>query len=152
MWDAIVGFFKSLFGGKGATQIGSGNQAVSGSSTGDNSPVLTAGRDMHVSVASPSGSEEPPNAFAEQQEATVRSQIATLTRPELLALKQLVMCGQMTEQQLVSFCRQNGVEIVTPGILANKVTFLTRDFALGAWSVLPLMEPVARKVLSEVAA
>lgn len=48
MWDAIVGFVKGFFGGgKGVTQVGNDQQAVSGSTTGYNSPVIAAGRDVH---------------------------------------------------------------------------------------------------------
>ena len=67
MWSAIVGiigWFKSLLGGKLATQIGSGNQAVSGSTTGDNSPMITVGRDVHFNVAGISQS-QPTGVFIE---------------------------------------------------------------------------------------
>jgi hypothetical protein len=84
-----------------------------------------------------------------QKETTVRDQIANMTRSELLALKQLVTCGQLTEAELVDFCRRNALELVTPGMLESRVTFLTRDFARGAWSVVPLMDEAVRKVLSE---
>ncbi len=48
MLQAVVDFVKGLFGAKGATQIGKGNQSVSGgSSTGANSPVLMANGDVH---------------------------------------------------------------------------------------------------------
>lgn len=87
--------------------------------------------------------------FAAQKAATVRAQIDALTRAELAALKHLADCGQLTEQQLVDFCGKNGLDVVTPGTLANRVTFLTRDFALGAWSILPRMEEAVRQVLSE---
>ena len=149
MWEAIAGWLKTLFGGKGTTQIGKENQAVSGSSTGDNSPVVTAGRDLFFNMPPPTDPHKPQGAFTEETEATIRNQIGSLTRPEVVALKQIVMCGQMTEEQLSVFCQQEGLEMVNPGILARKVTFLTRDFALGAWSVLPGLEPAVRKVLSE---
>src|SRR2546426_471111 len=68
MWEAIVGWFKALFGGKGTTQIGKGNQAVSGSSAGDNSPVVTAGRDVHFNMPTPAVSQEPSSALAELEE------------------------------------------------------------------------------------
>src|SRR5262249_33955447 len=60
------------------------------------------------------------NSPQAQKETTVRDQIANMTRSELLALKQLVRCGQQTEEQLVDFCRQNGLEVVTPGMLLMK--------------------------------
>jgi len=68
MWETIVGWFKALFGGKGTTQIGKGNQALSGSSTGDNSPVVTAGRDAHFNMPTPLVSREPSGSFAELEE------------------------------------------------------------------------------------
>jgi hypothetical protein len=43
MFQAVVDFVKGLFGGKSTTQIGKGNQAVSGvSTTGADSPVVMA--------------------------------------------------------------------------------------------------------------
>jgi hypothetical protein len=47
---SIARFFKGLFGPKGATQIGKGNQAVTGSTTGSNSPMVSAGRDVHLNA------------------------------------------------------------------------------------------------------
>ncbi len=49
MWR-ILGWIKSVFGGKGTLQIGKENNAVSASSTGGNSPVITAGRDVHLNM------------------------------------------------------------------------------------------------------
>lgn len=60
MWAALIGWIKSLFGGKGAMQIGKGNQATTASSTGDNSPVITAGRDVHFTMHG-NGSAAPKN-------------------------------------------------------------------------------------------
>jgi hypothetical protein len=50
MWAVLAGvaaWLKSLFTRKGATQIGQGNVSASASIIGDNSPVLTAGRDIN---------------------------------------------------------------------------------------------------------
>jgi len=52
MWKAIVCWLKGLLGGKVTTQIGRGNRAISGSSSGDNSPVVSAGRDAYIQVQS----------------------------------------------------------------------------------------------------
>jgi len=53
MWETILLWFKGLFGGpKGTIQIGKGNQATTQSSTGENSPVIKAGRDAHVNILS----------------------------------------------------------------------------------------------------
>ncbi|HEY7428150.1 MAG TPA: hypothetical protein VH682_28210 [Gemmataceae bacterium] len=50
-WIAGIGsFLKGLFGSKGANQIGKENQAVTGSTTGNNSPMVTAGRDVYFSM------------------------------------------------------------------------------------------------------
>src|SRR5262249_45715242 len=68
MWETIVGWFKALFSGKGTTQIGKGNQAVSGSSTGDNSPVVTAGRDVHFNMSAPVAPQDPSSDFAELED------------------------------------------------------------------------------------
>lgn len=50
MFKAIWEWVKSLFHGKGAMQIGKGNQSVSGSSTGAHSLVISAGRDVHFTL------------------------------------------------------------------------------------------------------
>lgn len=61
MWESIVSFVKGLFGSKGTTQIGRGNQAVTGgSAAGANSPVMTAGRDIHFNA--PTGPTTDPDA------------------------------------------------------------------------------------------
>jgi hypothetical protein len=72
MWNAIVGFVRGLFGGKGAIQIGAGkevqNQSVTGSTAGDNSPVISAGGNVlhnvqfHVNAPQPRPAEEEPFA------------------------------------------------------------------------------------------
>ncbi|MBM3286997.1 MAG: hypothetical protein FJY88_06565 [Candidatus Eisenbacteria bacterium] len=68
MWEKIVGWVKALFGGKITAQIGKWNRALSGSSGGDQSPVLTAGRDIHVSLT---GSVGPQAASVAELEATI---------------------------------------------------------------------------------
>jgi hypothetical protein len=50
MWQAVVDFVKGLFGGKGTLQAGSGNQAVTGTTSGHNSPIMAAQRDIHVNM------------------------------------------------------------------------------------------------------
>jgi hypothetical protein len=85
-----------------------------------------------------------------QKEATVREQIANLNHAELRALKHLVDCGQLTEEQLADFSRQHGLDVVTPDMLNRRVTFLKRSFTLAAWSVLPHMELAVRKVMSDM--
>jgi hypothetical protein len=50
MWQAVVDFVKGLFGGKGTLQIGKGNQAVTGTTSGHNSPIMAAQRDIHVNM------------------------------------------------------------------------------------------------------
>jgi hypothetical protein len=47
MWDLLTNLFKSLFGGKGTTQIGSANQSVS------DSPGAIIGRDINVQLRAP---------------------------------------------------------------------------------------------------
>jgi hypothetical protein len=69
MWGAIVGWLKSLFGGRGGTQIGQGNQMTTASTTGDNSPAVTAGRDVHFTMPSASASvDKEAETFAELEE------------------------------------------------------------------------------------
>jgi len=46
----LAKLFEFLFGGKGTTQIGQSNQSATGSTSGDNSPVITAGRDVHLNL------------------------------------------------------------------------------------------------------
>jgi hypothetical protein len=50
MWDWIVGTFKRFFGPKGATLIGKEQQAVTASTTGNNSPVVAARGDVYFNV------------------------------------------------------------------------------------------------------
>jgi len=51
MWKTILLWIKGLFGGpKGALQVGKGNKAITQSSTGENSPVINAGRDIHLNI------------------------------------------------------------------------------------------------------
>ncbi len=50
MWNTVWEWLKGLFGGKGSVQIGRGNQSMTGSSTGANSPVVSAGRDVNLTV------------------------------------------------------------------------------------------------------
>lgn len=72
MWETIiliVSWFKSLFSGpKGVTQIGKGNKATSQSSTGDNSPVVAAGRDVHVNMMPVDISKETIDIYVELEE------------------------------------------------------------------------------------
>lgn len=68
MWEAIVGLMKGLFGGKGAMQIGKDNQAVTGSTTGQNSPVVTAGRDVHLNMPPVKVADGEAEVFAELEE------------------------------------------------------------------------------------
>jgi hypothetical protein len=68
MLQAVVDFVKGLFGGKGTTQIGKGNQSVSGgSTTGANSPVLMANGDVHFYAPPSPATDADPDAetFAE---------------------------------------------------------------------------------------
>lgn len=60
MWQAVVDFVKGLFGGKGALQVGKGNQSVTGATSGHNSPIMAAQRDIHVNMpfAPPIGGDE----------------------------------------------------------------------------------------------
>ncbi len=53
MLQTIVGWLKSLFMGKGAIQIGKENQAVTGSTSGPNSPILNAGGNILYLTSSP---------------------------------------------------------------------------------------------------
>jgi hypothetical protein len=50
MFETIFGFIKALFGKGGATQVGKGNRAVVNSTGGANSPILSAGRDLSVTM------------------------------------------------------------------------------------------------------
>jgi hypothetical protein len=69
MWGAIVGWLKSLFGGRGGTQIGQGNQTFTASTAGDNSPAVMAGRDVHFNMPSaPASVDEDAETFAELEE------------------------------------------------------------------------------------
>jgi hypothetical protein len=61
VWEGV----KGLFGGKGTTQIGKGNQSVA---TGDNSPVFQAGRDVHVVPAPPPIKDEDAEMFADLEQ------------------------------------------------------------------------------------
>jgi hypothetical protein len=76
MWAEIIGWIKGLFGGKGTIQapIGRGNQAVSGSTTGPNSPVLTAGSSITYNAV-PASHDPDAEVFAELED----------TIPELLS-------------------------------------------------------------------
>jgi hypothetical protein len=47
MWRQITTWIKSFFGSGGPVQIGKDNQAVTGTTTGHNSPVINAARDVH---------------------------------------------------------------------------------------------------------
>jgi hypothetical protein len=49
MWQWLR---KHFGGGEGATQVGKGNQATRGSSSGDNSPVITASGNVHLTIRS----------------------------------------------------------------------------------------------------
>jgi hypothetical protein len=64
----VVGWVKGLFGGKGATQIGAGNQSVAGSTAGANSPILAAGRDINVQLQAALSDDPDPDIFAELEE------------------------------------------------------------------------------------
>lgn len=65
MSDMIVGWFKSLFGGKGTTQIGKENSAISGATSGENSPVVMAARDVHINLSMPAVSQQPQIVLAD---------------------------------------------------------------------------------------
>jgi hypothetical protein len=71
MWTAVWEWLKKLFTGKGSTQIGRGNLAVSASSTGANSPVVSAGRDVHVTING--GAQSTAAQIGEQYEALRKS-------------------------------------------------------------------------------
>jgi hypothetical protein len=58
MWQSVVSWLKSLLGSKGGIQIGQENRSVTGSSMGHSSPVVTAGRDIHFSMAGASVADE----------------------------------------------------------------------------------------------
>jgi hypothetical protein len=53
MWDTIIGFFKGLLGPKGTTQIGKGNQSVSGVTTGDVAGPLAVGTGNVINYNAP---------------------------------------------------------------------------------------------------
>jgi hypothetical protein len=50
MLSVIWNWLKGLFAGKGYVQIGKGHQSLSGSTSGANSPVISAGRDLHLTL------------------------------------------------------------------------------------------------------
>jgi hypothetical protein len=60
MWQTVTGLLGSLFR-RGHIQAGKANQAVTGSTTGDHSPILTTYGDIHLTVSDTerfNGSEE----------------------------------------------------------------------------------------------
>jgi hypothetical protein len=60
MWPILEWVKTHIFGGKGTTQIGSGNQAVTGTTAGSSSPVVGAGRDVYLHINEPPRQEEDP--------------------------------------------------------------------------------------------
>ena len=65
MWQQVAGWFRSLFGGGGPVQIGKGNQALTGTTSGPNSPVITAGRDVHLHGQPSRANDRPRDEFGE---------------------------------------------------------------------------------------
>src|SRR3954454_20972199 len=59
MWDQVVGFVGKLMGGsKGPSQIGKDQQAVSGTTSGSNSPIITAGGSVTYGTAAAPGTSQ----------------------------------------------------------------------------------------------
>jgi hypothetical protein len=67
MWAEAIAFVKSLFGGKGAIQVGEGQQSAS--TTGTNSPILNATGNITYTAGSnsPSAAERDAELLAEVQ-------------------------------------------------------------------------------------
>src|SRR5438034_327666 len=61
-------WFRKLFGDKGTSQIGRGQQVVTGSTAGSTSPVVTAGRDVSFSMSIPPALEEDKSTFSDLEE------------------------------------------------------------------------------------
>ncbi len=71
MWAAFVGWVGKLFSGKSALQIGKDQQAVSGTTSGSNSPMMAAGRDIHYTPPAspaPTQAERDAQLFSEMHE------------------------------------------------------------------------------------
>jgi hypothetical protein len=84
------------------------------------------------------------------KEAEVRDQVSPLSRAEVLVLKYLLRCGQLTQERANIFCEQNGLEPVDLPRLDTRVTFLNREGRAAAWFVVGPMEAAVRKVISEM--
>ncbi len=68
MWKMLVDWVMSLFKKSGTMQTGSGNQAVTGTTSGANSPVMMVGGNVHWNVSAPSAADEDRVVFAELEE------------------------------------------------------------------------------------
>jgi hypothetical protein len=79
MWKSIWDFVKGLFGSKGTMQIGSGNQAMTASTSGVRAPVIQAGRDAHVHMPINSPSITVQDPFADLEEP-VKDLLAELAK------------------------------------------------------------------------
>src|SRR6266849_8457530 len=79
MWQSVVSWFKSLLGSKGGIQIGRENRSVTGSSTSHNSPVVTAGRDIHFNVPRASVADEETLAKLEKVIADLLAELRRLS-------------------------------------------------------------------------
>ncbi len=100
MWTEILGWIKGLFGGKGTSQtiLGKGNQAVSGSTTGHNSPVLTAGHSITYHAA-PSVPDPDAEVFAELAD----------TIPELLSEMQSDLAAEPLTRDIIVMSKSSYV-------------------------------------------
>ena len=78
MWGQVIDFFKKLLGGEGTSQIGKDQQAVSGTTSGVNSPVITAGGDVNYNVGHPA-----PAPSAAQRDAELLAEMEELM-PEII--------------------------------------------------------------------
>jgi hypothetical protein len=67
MWAELVKWFSGLFGGTVTMQgnIGKGNQSVTGSTTGQNAPILTAGNTIYYHGAPPTAEDKNAAVFTD---------------------------------------------------------------------------------------
>src|SRR4051812_5470659 len=90
VWGFIKGFL-----GKGSTQIGKGNRSQTVSSTGANSPVYVAGRDVHL-VMPGNGV---PAAKTEQEELRDWLRANTFREPLSQVLPQVIRLAMLLENK-----------------------------------------------------
>ena len=144
MLTLIFNWLKSLFGAEGTTQVGKGNIADSftASTAGNNSPITF---DVRTAGSPESSSTE----LEESRVLEFRRQIATLSKSESLVLKEMLKCGELTEQRAADFCRQQQLEFVDLGALEQKITFIQRNPVSAGRYIDKAFAPIAFKVLSE---